>query len=485
MKLSMWMIANRLSSLDIEVNIRESSPAVLLSARRAYATNCVYVYESGDDCFCAYGKDSIRIRDTKLAEGFEIVQDVFDFYNNWEDQLHEAIAEGDYHGIINTAWLVFNNPMVLFNGNSQVLALTEKYPLGSVDSEWDYLLTYGNSSINAIMEMMRSSDRHMTLEGGVNRFSYYTGEELPLASMAYSIFNKGLLCGQVVVLAKERQLNHGDYQLLKFLADALQNLMSSDSAENGGGNKKVFYYLLHHMDYDEKQLDLQLQYRSWVKQGRYFVTVVSLKNRDQITYADYLLNVVYNLLQSRYPKCEIMKQDDSVVIISAYDIRQGSGSGVISEIAASNPVRIVFTGFCRGIEDIGYLYELAEYVLDYSAKTAPEEKLLDFYDYAVDYLLEAPSLKHSVIASIPAVRKMWQRRQENGDELLRTLEVFLNNECSVSKTASELFTHRNTVLYRLNKIRSMLDRDLEDSYLRNYCRMSIRVMELASLRGLE
>ena len=44
MKLSMWMIANRLSSLDIELDIREDAPVILNSARRAYATNCVWVY---------------------------------------------------------------------------------------------------------------------------------------------------------------------------------------------------------------------------------------------------------------------------------------------------------------------------------------------------------------------------------------------------------------------------------------------------------
>ena len=41
MRLSMWMIANRLSSLDLELDIRSSAPAVLKSARRVYATNCV------------------------------------------------------------------------------------------------------------------------------------------------------------------------------------------------------------------------------------------------------------------------------------------------------------------------------------------------------------------------------------------------------------------------------------------------------------
>ena len=52
MKLSMWMIANRLKPLNPEFQISDGSPAVLKSARRAYATNCVYVFPSGNDVIC-------------------------------------------------------------------------------------------------------------------------------------------------------------------------------------------------------------------------------------------------------------------------------------------------------------------------------------------------------------------------------------------------------------------------------------------------
>ena len=44
MKLSMWMIANRLSPLmDISVNIRPDAKPILNSARVAYSTNTAHV----------------------------------------------------------------------------------------------------------------------------------------------------------------------------------------------------------------------------------------------------------------------------------------------------------------------------------------------------------------------------------------------------------------------------------------------------------
>ena len=52
MKLSMWMIANQISELDIKLEIREEAPAVLNSARLAYATNCVHIYREKDYVVC-------------------------------------------------------------------------------------------------------------------------------------------------------------------------------------------------------------------------------------------------------------------------------------------------------------------------------------------------------------------------------------------------------------------------------------------------
>lgn len=58
MKLNLWMIANRLSELEPELHIPENAPAALQSARRAYATECVYIYQiyqKGRNVICDAG----------------------------------------------------------------------------------------------------------------------------------------------------------------------------------------------------------------------------------------------------------------------------------------------------------------------------------------------------------------------------------------------------------------------------------------------
>ena len=78
MKLSMWMIANQISELDIKLEIREDAPAILNSARLAYATNCVHIYKEQNYIVCDGEGDRIIIYDMEITRVFELIQSVFD-----------------------------------------------------------------------------------------------------------------------------------------------------------------------------------------------------------------------------------------------------------------------------------------------------------------------------------------------------------------------------------------------------------------------
>jgi len=50
---------------------------------------------------------------------------------------------------------------------------------------------------------------------------------------------------------------------------------------------------------------------------------------------------------------------------------------------------------------------------------------------------------------------------ERGSDLRATLRAYYANGCSVAQTAEALFMHRNSVRYRLDRIRSVLRLDIE------------------------
>lgn len=64
-----------------------------------------------------------------------------------------------------------------------------------------------------------------------------------------------------------------------------------------------------------------------------------------------------------------------------------------------------------------------------------------------------------LLAPLAEIQSRSKRR-----DYLNTLRVYLDSNRSISKAAETLFVHRNTVLYRINKIVDLLDVDLEDPH---------------------
>ena len=52
--------------------------------------------------------------------------------------------------------------------------------------------------------------------------------------------------------------------------------------------------------------------------------------------------------------------------------------------------------------------------------------------------------------------------EENGTNLLDTLEAYLRNERSMTKTSNCMFLHRNSVAYRIEKVKALLRCDLDN-----------------------
>ncbi len=69
---------------------------------------------------------------------------------------------------------------------------------------------------------------------------------------------------------------------------------------------------------------------------------------------------------------------------------------------------------------------------------------------------------------------------EHGSSLLHTLEAYLSCNGSTKLTSQALFAHYNTVTYRLDKIRSLLGMDVDDSETRLQLQLALRLRQLLS-----
>lgn len=481
MKLSMWMIANRLSAMDMQMDLADDAPVSLNSARLAYATNCVHVYSEGCDVICKGDGGTLRFRNMDLRTGFEVVQSVFDYFEDWKSCMQEHVNAQNFQAAISLAWQVLHNPVVLFDGNNRVLGITKQYSPDALDVEWSYLSRFGYSSIDAVRQLRLNSQ---PLAGYMNNAGAGVvaadNSQVNYGSATFGLSWGDVSCGRLTIISSERALNPGDYQLMQLLVQMLEPAMGQMFYRNEQNSTvDVFLNLLLGKPYGEDQLIARLRYTNWSVDDSYYVTVLSLDEDGDSS--DYYSGQLRSILQSNIFNCIVLKNESDLILLSSRNLYKDSGAlEVLKNLTEKNPLHIGFSIACKGIAGIGSLYSQARYAVSRGLELDEKASLFRFFDVAADFMLEKP-LGQAVSAVMPCIQELWQERR-GGDDLVNTLRCYLNNNCSAVKTASDLFIHRNTVLYRVQKAEEALGLDFHNVYDRNYYLMAIRVLELYEKR---
>jgi len=479
MKLSMWMIANRLTSLDLETEIEEGAPVILKSARRAYATNCVHVYREKDSVVCNGEGNIIRIKNIEVTQAFEIIQSVFDFYEDWLEHLLQMVREKNYRGVVNQAWMVFHNPMILFDGNNKVLGISDQYAPDSLDEEWGYLCKYGYSSLNAIQHMRYKYGNVNFDQPGCQPYQILEGNLLSYSGISSCLYCNEAICGRINLLSVERELNAGDYQMLEKLSTILEPSLGQQYYETFLRNSNVFYSILFGKAYDEEQLKQQMSYQQWEFNDTYQLALVHVVEVDNGRSLESQMDILLHTILQQQPSCVVMRKAPYILVLSNKIIANDQRMLHFMEVMAkNNSLQFGFSLPCHGLLQASYLFEQCKAALQYGRRSEPNQYFYHFVDHAIEYIIETAPVVRCTYACHPQVCDLWNLKESNGDEMFDTLKVYLDNERSIARTAAVLFTHRNTIVYRMNKIQRFLVNDLKDAYVRDYIRLSMRVLEM-------
>lgn len=476
MRLSMWMIANQLMNFDLELDIEPHAPINLRSARRAYATDCVHVYQEKNDVICDGGGNRIRIKDIDVEYAFEVVQSIFDTYDDWNYVIQESAAQNDFQMVIDFSWHAFHNPIVLLNEDFKVLAMTSSDDLEGMDHEWEYLRQNGYSSFHAVRSI--TGDRVWKTKRNRKDVQYFqcTNKKVSTSCISISVMHNNVRYGRINVLEKTRALNEGDYQLLSHLERTIAPyLFSYYTMFSASGGWNVFLDLLQGRRIKKQAFENRMLYKQWSTDDIY--TVMAMDFRDDTK----LMQMCQQQLSSDLNSAEILSfEHNVVVIINLTKGRHEEEREKLERMAVKSGGKLGISLPFMGVARLKYYYRQACAAIEYGMLYEEDASVFEFYKYGMLWLMEAPSGGDylQLCACHPdAVRMARTHGFEQEGEQLSTLYVYLKNECSPQKTAQELYVHKNTLLYRLKKIMDGLEHPMQDKYDRDYIFYSITMLD--------
>ncbi|MGC8228742.1 PucR family transcriptional regulator [Pseudobacillus badius] len=166
----------------------------------------------------------------------------------------------------------------------------------------------------------------------------------------------------------------------------------------------------------------------------------------------------------------IREKYHSVILLIKLPVNKEERSTMIQTIVqgwknyAKEPLYIGISDAFQGLNDVSVRAREAKYALQTALLT--KKQVLSYREIgAYEALFEMKEMK----VDLSKFYSKWLQPLLAYDEkhesyLLNTLECYLQNKTNIKNAAAELFIHRHTLKYRLEKIEEKTERDLQDAH---------------------
>lgn len=391
------------------------------------------------------------------------------------------LQTNDLGRLIEEAAHVLKNPLLVcdtsyhFLGWSNVSGVGDKSWLAGVKrGGWSYELV---SLINSL-DLDYSGQEHKTqILDSINR-------ESSSRRMIGTLCMDGAHLGYYFILEENAPFDEVEEQTYRQVSSILAKSVSGARAQRlpGGGRSSEGIMLdLLQNGFDSRSLFLERAGENYIaRTGNYRVFCIPMRKGGRDVSGN---RGFHSLIGHCLPLSWQVRFQNNIVVLADF------GSRLYRRPDALEAFRsfLVQHGLCAGFSDVftdpyelKRHYEQANAAAYLGAAFEDERSLIPYEEYKV-YSLFLNVSDNDLFNqySTEAVRGIHEYDLKNATDYLETLYHYLGSQCSVQKAADKLYVHRNTVAYRVNKMRELFGLDFEDDrqnylnytscLLRRYC----------------
>lgn len=416
-----------------------------------------------------------------LPSIFNEVMSVFLRFQAWDHAMELAIARKEsVQKLVDLTDSLMENPLVLFNNSFEILAYSRNRPVES--PQLNKVLQAGHFSgeeleILVRMNYLKESDQFSTLKlcyppNWANcQFAmriFLEGQKAVITMVQYFL-------RQPPTLAQLELLHLFELKMERYAGCVLKT----------GQRSKQYVYepflidlLDGHLSRQDEILDrvrainlpFKAQYRLY--QLRF----------EKFTLA--LASYVRNNCKSIFPSSKIVVHHNRLFILDREDAAQKNGTREYRDQHLRQLLEIC--GACCGVSDsvpdlsqvhIAYLQtESALSARDMLRSDAAVSRFGDvFFWDMLSCFLDRRGIPARLLY-FRALDVLMENDRATGNDNLRLLDVYLNCDRNITNTAKAMNLHRNSVIYRLERISEMLEVSLSDPEVRFQLLVSLKIL---------
>ena len=473
MQISMEMLCGRLGKFDPEPDIRENKRHLqnvrLFSENLRFSSSTAYLMPvEHDRVICSNENDILVLHSDDINEVLNEILDAFEYYNEFESEAFRRIEEGcsdtellEMLSGLTGFFMILADTGFYMRATAGPEELRDCHP-GLTGMIGERMLPYAALEEISSQPYVRRRDMppYLTEVPGLGTAcvtNLFTGPE-----------HAGWLisCGRTAAFSpaeKDRVDCAG--RIAEYWLSRNQNIREQ-SRKSG-----MLLNLLNGTEKDDGKIEERLSTFGWMPADEKQVFVLRQKGETQISP-----EALMRRLELLYPDAFVLQHEGDVILLLNYALTGREG--------IRQPLQEML-GDCRCTagesEVFRDIWTLPENIRT-AAMTAdlmPGEtgRIYAFRDALLPYAVHILKEHAGREMLHPALQILREYDISHDGELLHTLRVFLRERGSYTAAAKELYIHRSTLIYRMEKIEALTRIDLNDPDERFLLQLSYYVMD--------
>lgn len=481
MKVSMWMLADRLAKYNPRVEISGGSQTItgvrfINGTLSELHPEYLYAGRASDVFFCKQYHDAIILvhqYDFLVFYGVdwdELINEVlgaFEFYDKWEQQVVETSRIiGGLEEMVMLFHEVLGNPMFFLNHEGRILAYDKNFSGDSAGDIWQEIIDSQSIPTNRLGSLIISKDNTVQSDW-TQTPQIYRGNEIYPNCIAANIYADDEFLGSIVIPAICKPLMPHHCQLALFFCQmAAQAATDRNIQSILKSTPSILYLLLEGDEPDESNLRLLLG-KEWT--APWYLLII--RNVHSALSDLHKRTIVTRLRKLDICTTSLLYGSEILVVVDKEHLTK-----LLQELQ----IILNLNHFSIGVslpfsewKEMPRKRGQALYALEQNSGCCG---VFFCKDYAFQHLLFTlnQQCQNSLILH-PAPEILSEYDRSNHTEFFQTLYAFLQNDRSLVAASAALHIHRNTLLYRIKKIQELIGSELDDPDERVYIQLSYKL----------
>ena len=472
MKISMWNIYSELRSGNATPLIEDGSPVIsqcrlILDASNEPGTALVGYgsdfFRSDVDVIIVCGYDMVIVNDASLEEVFNEVCNIIDLYQKWEENLLEAKKSSNgLQAMIDCCYPIIHHPIFIYGRDGNALAISSHFP-SSIHWLWEEIVeTRGLTEYR--MQSLKEDIQLTTVFQDAKPTIRESSIDESYKYMHCSLRANGLVVGHLVLFSFDHPFEPGLDQLVENLVKQGDAFIDAhiERFELASDAEQIVRAMFTGEQYTAPALLDFLEARSWRLDDEFRAHVLC----EDVQGEPVLVTRAFIRIIQRLDNVAATRQGRSILVLENVSKRSTSQSVAWLFDRESSINKYFACGTSAPFHNITHCnlyYEQALEELDRARSSENHRSSADDHcaDHFMQLLADDPLSKAYIRPELQALHDF---DRIHGTAYYETLRAYTLCGFQGTHAARMLGIHRNSFLYRLDRIRELIDFSPYDAF---------------------